>query len=321
MADKKERITYEDYIGFRVYEIAAMAIFVLPIIFIAMLNLQPFFLYAHIFFAHVAALVVVVFRFSRKSIGRNIDIEIVLVLTLVDLVTRFYLPPMVHLINNIIIFSALLVFLYRQTKVPILKNSVFMLGYSFSYFVLNYKLLDFGTESFWGILYSVILSIFFAYTLLAAHKVKNLYRATFCAGVALLTIIILGKRVYGVLHNPVVILQAVDNCLLAFCFIHWNNGRSEAADIFGKTFFNVGILPNTILFVSVILYSFNIPIEPTLAIYGLVLVVFLWYLIFVCKGFWPVFKTRSHRPSIKKEIVYSFSRKQHLVSYFKHISR
>jgi hypothetical protein len=173
-----------------------------------------------------------------------------------------------------------------------------------------------------GLLLSIVLSVYFAFTLLAAGKVKNLYRATFCAGMALLSVIVLAKRVYVELYNPVILIQAADTCLLAFCFIHWNNGKKDASAVFGKTFFNVGILPNTILFLSVMCYSFfsNI-VSPTYAIYGLVVVVFIWYMIFAAKGFMPLFKKRKQTPrlALKHEIAFSFSNGKFFKNYLKTI--
>jgi hypothetical protein len=182
--------------------------------------------------------------------------------------------------------------------------------------------LDFSAEGITGLLLSIVLSIYFAFTLLAAGKVKNLYRATFCAGMALLSVIVLAKRVFVDLYNPVILIQAADTCLLAFCFIHWNNGKKDAAVVFGKTFFNVGILPNTILFLSVMCYSFFSDIvSPTYAIYGLVIVVFLWYMIFAAKGFMPLFKKRKEtpRPALMHEIAFSFSNSKFFKNYLKTI--
>ncbi len=322
MSGEKEIVFNEEFISYRTYEIMALIIFVLPVFVVTFLNLNQAFLYAHIIFGHTAALAVALVRFSRNKIGRHIDVEIALVLTVTDLVTRFYFPPIVYTINNIIIFSAVLVFLYRQTKLSITKNRVFLLGYSLSYFGLNYKLLDFGREGFFGLLFSVVLSAYFAFTLLAAGRVKNLYRATFCAGMALLSVIVLGKRVYVDLYNPIILIQAADTCLLAYCFIHWNSGKNDPSAIFGKTFFNVGILPNTILFLSVICYSFLSDIlSTTYAVYGMVIVVFLWYMISAIKGFLPVFSKKNTRQiSLKQEIVFCFSNSKFLINYLKSIT-
>lgn len=320
MFDEKTIGLKEAIATYRVYEFTALLIFVLPVFVITLFKLNQVFLYAHIVFGHAAALVVALIRFIRTKIGRHIDVELALVLTVTDLVLRFYCPPIVYKINNIIIFSAVLLFLYRQTKLPIKKHIVFLLGYSLSYFGLNYKLLDFSKDGVAGLLLSIVLSVYFAFTLLAAGKVKNLYRATFCAGMALLSVIVLAKRVYVDLYNPVILIQAADTCLLAYCFIHWNNGKKNAPVVFGKTFFNVGILPNTILFLSVMCYSFFSDIvSPTYAIYGLVVVVFIWYMIFAVKGFIPLFKKRSEAPRIalKREIAFSFSNAKFFKNYLK----
>ncbi len=322
MLGEKAIILKEERVTQRVYEFTALLIFVLPVFVITLFKLNQALLYAHIFFGHAAALVVALIRFSRTKIGLHIDVELALVLTVTDLVLRFYCPPIVYKINNIIIFSAVLIFLYRQTKLPVKKHVVFLLGYSLSYFGLNYKLLDFSKEGLPGLLLSIVLSAYFAFTLLAAGKVKNLYRATFCAGMALLSVIVLAKRVYVDLYNPVILIQAADTCLLAFCFIHWNSGKKDAQAIFGKTFFNVGILPNTILFISVICYSFlSDVVSPTYSIYGMVVVVFVWYLIPTIKGFAPLFKKKKAAPrlSLKQEIAFSFSSGKFFKNYLKTI--
>lgn len=307
--------------GYRVYEIATLLLFILPVFAVFAFKLPQKVLYAQILFGHAAALVVAVVRLVRKKMGFHLDVEIALVLTVTDLVTRFFLPVVVSQINNIIIFLACLVFLYRQTKLPILRNGLFLSLYTLAYFSLNYKMLDFAREGFVGILFSIVLSIYFAFTLLAASKVKNLYRATFCAGMALLTVIVLFKRYYVHLYNPAIIIQSVDTCLMAFCFIHWFNGRRDAAVVFGKTFFNVGMLPNSILFASVIAYCFFPEIiSPLWAIYGLVLVVFCWFMIFSIKGFWPVFKRNNSRVPLRLEIAYCLRSKVYLMNYLKHIT-
>lgn len=309
---------------YRIYEIASLLVFVLPVFMIALLELKQTFLYAHILFAHIVAFGVAMARYNHKQVWWQFDVELALGLAIVDLIARFYTPPIVYTINNTIIFSALILFLYRQTRLPLLKNAVFLIGYSLAYFGLNYKLLDFSHEGFFGIAYSIVLSIYFAFSLLAAGKLRNLYRATFCAGMALLSVIILAKRVYADLFNPVIVLQAADSCLLAYCFIHWNSGRHDAAAVFGKTFFNVGLLPNSLLFVSVMCYSFfSDIISPRYAILGLVMVVFVWYMIFAFKGLWPVFnkKQDGRRLPVQKEIAFCFSNSDFFRNYLTSITQ
>jgi hypothetical protein len=323
MLDEKAIPLNENLLTYRVYEFTALLVFILPVFVITLFKLDQIFLYAHILFGHAAALAVALIRLSRSKLGKHIDVELALVLTVTDLVTRFYLPPMVYTINNICIFSAVLLFLYRQTRLPIRKNGLFLLGYSISYFGLNYKLIDFGKEGLLGLVFSIVLSAYFAFTLLCAGKVKNLYRATFCAGMALLSVIVLAKRVYVDLYNPVVLIQAADTCLLAYCFIHWNSGKEDASAVFGKVFFDVRILPNTILFVSVICYSFfSDIIAPTYAIFGLVIVVFVWYMIFAVKGFMPLFnKKKEERPlTLMHEIALCFSNGSLFKNYLKSIT-
>lgn len=316
-------IAINDEPTYRIYEILALLVFILPVFAITTLRLNQVYLYAHILFGHAAALIVALIRFSRVKIGRQIDVEFALALTVTDLVTRFFLPPSFYKINNCLILSAVIIFVYRQTKLSIMENKLFLLGYGISYFGLNYKLLDFWKEGILGILLSIVTAAYFAFMLLAAGKVKNLYRSTFCAGMALLSVIMLAKRVYVTLYNPVILIQAADTCLLAYCFIHWNSGRKDAGVVFGKTFFNVGMLPNAILFITVFCYSFlsNI-VEPTNAIYGLVLVVFVWYGIFTIKGFLPLFSKRKEerKISLKDEIVLCFTSGTFFRKYLKTIT-
>ena len=230
-----------------------------------------------------------IIRYLRKKVGKEIDFEIALGLTVVDLISRHYLPPIVTVVNCIVIFSLLMVFLYRQLRIPIKKNLLFLLCYGMFYFLLNIRYLSHIPNDRYemlGMLYSLLLSVTFAYTLLATSKINNFYRCTFCGGVALLCIILLGKRAVGGLDNAFVIAQASITVLNAFTFVYWYEGKEYLAGIKrqNNSFFNVKILTNFIGGLAFFYYLFKIDYGAYISIWGLVAIVSVWYIFSIFTG-------------------------------------
>lgn len=308
---------------YRIYELTVLFLFFLPLIIVALYDFSKVWFFAHILFVYSSGLVIALIRLKRKNTEKRIDIEISMVSGSIAIISHFYFPPIIFTINSIIALLAILLFVYRQTRLPIKENILFLSGYGLSYFGLNYKLLDFNSEGFAGFLYSVVWSLFFAYTLLAAKKVKNLYRATFCATASLLGITVLCRRIFRDLYDPIVLIQAIATCLLLYCFIHWNSGKRDAPQVFGKKFFNIEILPHIILFISVICYSFfSSTISVQYAVLGMVVVVLMWWAIFVIKGFTPIFIKRNLKLiPLKQEFKFCFTDKNFFTSYLSSITK
>lgn len=307
---------------YRIYELTVLFVFLLPLIIAALYDFSQVWFFAHIVFAYSCGLVIALIRLSRKNTAKRIDIEISMVCGSIAIISHFYFPPVIFTVNSIIALLAVLLFVYRQTRLPIKENILFLSAYSLSYFGLNYKLLDFSREGFAGILYSVAWSLFFAYALLAARRVKNLYRATFCATASLLGITVMCRRIFMDLYDPIVLIQAIATCLLMYCFIHWNNGKSDAPQVFGKGFSSLEMLPHVILTLSVICYSFfPNTILDRYAVLGLVAVVFVWWVIYVTKGFMTIFNDRNlKRIPLKQEFKFCFADKNFFKGYLKSIT-
>jgi hypothetical protein len=124
-------------------------------------------------------------------------------------------------------------------------------------------------------------------------------------------------------NDPMVLIQAIDSCLLAYCFIHWNSGKNNASCVFGKIFFNIKILPHTILFLTVICYSFfSDTISVHYAVLGLVAVVFVWWAISVTRGFIPLFNNENVKLiPLKQEFQFCLTDKNFFTSYLSSITR
>jgi hypothetical protein len=201
-------------------------------------------IYTDLVYAHTIAFIIAMIRYLRKKHGKQLDFEIAIGLTAVDLVTRHFLPIAVHYINSLIAFLLLIVFLRRQILLSFKENIIFLTCYGGFYFILNLKYLEFDIKGAVGLIYSVVLSVLFAYSLLATSREKNFYRCTFCGGIALLCLIVLGKRAIGNFDNGFVIAQASVSVLNAFTFIYWYEGREYYAALkrVRKPIFNVQFL-------------------------------------------------------------------------------
>ncbi len=308
---------------YRIYEITLLFALLLPLIIIALYDFNQVWFYTYILTMYSFALVIALIRLNHRKTWKRIDIEIAIVLGAVAIMSRSLFPRNIYHISNTLACLAILFFVYRQTRLPLKDNGLFLSAYSLSYFGLNYKLLDLGQKALIVIVYCIIWSLLFAYALLAARKVKNLYRATFCASLSLLGIVVLSKRVLTAdLYDSLILIQAIVNCSLAYCFIHWNSGKNNAHYVFGKNFFNIEILPHTILFLTVIGYSFfSDVISAHYAVLGLVAVVFVWWAIFVTRGFMPLFDKKNLKwIALKQEFKFCFTEKNFFRGYLKSIT-
>ncbi len=221
------------------------------------------------------------------------DIEIAFAMTVVDIIARFFFPPIVYTIDNIIIiFSLITLFVYRQTRIPINKNLFFLTVYSAFYFCQNYKYLNFSSiTNIPDVIYSLVLSGTFSYTLLVTAKTKHFYRSTFCVGISLICIIVLGKRIIVNLDNAFVIAQYSATVLVVFAMLYWYDGKETYADLSlerKKIIYNVHILPNLIGGLAFIGYLFEIKVDSVKAVWSLVTLVSIWYFFSMIKALYTM---------------------------------
>lgn len=228
--------------------------------------------------------------YHHKKSRKSFDIEIAVAITAVDYIIRFYFP-LLSLINNILMFSFILLFLIRELKLPIIKNIYFLIGYGSFYFIASWKFIISLRSSYpIGVLaviimLTIVLSMVFAYSLLATATVRNFYRCSYCGAMAILCLIVLGRRMALSLDDTKFFIALI-SCLilLGIFYIYWYEGKEYYAEISGmrkKTFFYPGVLPNLVGATTFFLYIFNINLDDLSVVWGLLIAVSLWYLISV----------------------------------------
>lgn len=207
-----------------------------------------------------------------------------IVVAMVDMITRLYFPFILYEINNSIIFLTVLFFIYGRLKIPFKKNIIFLMLYASFYFILTFEGLNltFDEKNIISIILTVILSIVFAYSLLAISKTKNFYHCTYCCAVALICVLVIGKRLSHSHMNLFIIVQQICSCLVLFSIFFWyDKNELYQGRIRIEGIFNVQLLPNAMACFLFALYSFKIKINEILFVWGLFWIILIWYVISV----------------------------------------
>lgn len=231
------------------------------------------------------------YYYRKKKFELEMLILLGLSLAMVDMISRHYLPPIIYEINNSIIFLCVLPFMHGRLKISFKKNMSFLIGYSVFYILLSFKALNFNTmdifpASIISIIFTVILSIVFAYSLLSTSKTKNFYHCTYCCATSLICVIVLGKRISHSHTDAFFIVQGICSISTFISICYWFEGNYFYADKFNpREFLNIQLLPNIFAGILFLLYLFKIDLDDIMFVWGLFGIILAWYFISIVSGF------------------------------------
>ncbi|MCP4748757.1 MAG: hypothetical protein GY874_21875 [Desulfobacteraceae bacterium] len=180
--------------------------------------------YAYIIVATTIGLIVTGYRYLRLYGKKNLDIEAAYALTLFDLSIRWFVPIHIHIINCSIIFILVILFLRRNIQISIGDNLVPFISYYLFYFLINVHYLGVKLYNPLDSFYTLILSLLFSASLLGISASRRFYHSGLCAGLVLLCLSIVGKRMYYPdLLNEFALMHAVSSVVTTFCMIRWTS--------------------------------------------------------------------------------------------------
>lgn len=209
-------------------------------------------------------------------------------LSMVDNMGRLYFPPIIFEINQSVVFLCCFFFMRGRIEIKIKDNVIFLTAYAVFYFLISSKMLasvNLDVTNLVSIWFSLVLSMVFAYSLLAVSKLRNFYHCTYCCGVSLLCIVILGKRVTGSHTNAFIFVQQICAIFMIISMIYWYKETENYAGSNNQvTIFNVQPLINAVSGLLFVLYLFQIA-DRRLLVWGLFCVILSWYTMSIANGY------------------------------------
>jgi hypothetical protein len=222
------------------------------------------------------------YRIQKKCFSRDYDMAILTIIKIVHITTIFYTPKWVWMLNGTIIFSLLLSYSYRHSKIgltELYKNKLFSIVYMAFFLALYFKNVQGGLLSGF---YGVLLAVVFTYHLLCACKAQNFFRGIFYGAIALITLILTARYAIEQLNTFYLYFESVFIGLCFVCYLNWYSRRvyhdylpfikkSKASNFFDKN-----LLVSIFGIVALIVTICDFPLTKVVIINSVLAAVIAW---------------------------------------------